>query len=99
MPETIVVERKFLEPVQKDHFKQMLDSAGYSLFKEVLSAKCVVSQVKAMNAVVYPSTDRATETFKIESEKASNYRKFLDFLEEIEKNDADWFTTKLNVTH
>lgn len=98
MPETIVVERKFLEPVQKEHVRKMLDSSGYSLFKELLSAKCVVAQVKAMNSMLYPDTDRAKDTMEIEAKRASHYRNFLDFLDEIEKNDTDWFTTNLNVS-
>ena len=98
MPETIVIERKFLEPVQKEHIKKMMDSSGYSLFKEVICAKCVVSQVKAMNSSLYPDTERALETSKIETLKAARYRNFLDFLDEIEKNDADWFTTNLLVS-
>ena len=98
MPETIVIERKFLEPVQKEHIKKMMDSSGYSLFKEVLAAKCVVSQVKSMNSMLYPETERALETSQLEAKKAAKYRNFLDFLDELEKNDADWFTTNLNVS-
>lgn len=98
MPETIVVERKFLESVQKDQLRKMLDSSGYSLFKSILAAKCVVSQVAAMNALLYPDTGRATEKHDLEAQKAAKYRNFLDFLDELEKNESDWFTTVLNVS-
>lgn len=98
MPETIVVERKFLERVQKEHVNSMMAHPGYSIFKELLAAKCVTAQVKAMNSMLYPDTDRAKDVAKNEAEKASKYRNFLDFLDELEKNEADWFITNLLVS-
>lgn len=80
---------------QLDALRTLLSSPGFSLLKEVVSAKCIEAQVDAMNARLYPSHDVAQTEATEKERKAADFSKCLEILDDLQEKEQEWFTAKL----
>lgn len=58
-------------------------------------ARCIDSQVRAMNATLYPDSERAVEEANMESANAVLNNAVLDVLDDLVNKEQEWFTVKL----
>ncbi len=95
MPETIIVTRLPADATQRTTLQSLFGSPGFSLLKEMVAARCIQSQVEAMNARLYPSNEGAASAAVEEERMAAEYNRTLDILDDIAQKEDEWFTVKL----
>lgn len=95
MAEPIIFTRVPIVATQQDILRTALASSGFSILKEVISAKCIEAQVKSMNAHLYMVNESAIREANEQSRMASKYNSFLDILDELQEKEEEWFTAKL----
>lgn len=95
MPETVIVTRLPADATQQATLQSVFSSPGFSLLKEMVAARCIVAQVEAMNARLYPRNEAAEATATENERRAAEYNRCLDILDDISQKEDDWFTVKL----
>lgn len=58
-------------------------------------ARCVESQVNAMNAALYPQSEHAAEDASRNSADAYLFNAVLDVLDDLVKKEQDWWTVSI----
>lgn len=96
MPSSIIISRVPVAADQRDELAKLLSSPTFSLLKEIIGARCAEHQVKLMEADLYAGEN---EEAKAEAEshrsKARTMNAVLDTLDDIAKNEDEWFTMTL----
>lgn len=95
MSATIITSRLPAGTTQRADLEKMFASPAYIFLKEMVVSKCVIHQVESMNAGLYPQNDDAVAKHEAEKGKAAVLKSLLDMLDDIEKNEQEWFTVKL----
>lgn len=95
MPVTIASTRQPLDATQQGSLRKLFDSPAFSLLKEVVSSKCIEQQINAMNATLYPKNEAAIEDAKLGMESAAQLSDLLDILDDLEKEEQEWWTIKV----
>lgn len=95
MAVTISCSRLPVDPTQRGDLEKMFGSSPFLLFKEMVGARCIMAQVDAMNAALYPDNEDAKLKFEAEQKRASDYARMLDMLDSIGAEEQNWFTVKL----
>lgn len=94
MPATIVVTRLPVLATERGILQTLFASAGLSLLKEMVAAKCIEAQVDMANAMLYPNNESAAATSKEMARRAAEYGRCLDILDEIGEKEEEWYTIK-----
>lgn len=96
MPATIIPSRIPADADQRGLLANLFASPGLSLLKEVLGARCIESQVAAMNAALYlGDNETARKDFEVQRKQAELYSAVLDVLDDVGQKEDEWFTVKL----
>lgn len=95
MPVTIVATRQPLDATQQGLLRNLFDSPAFSLLKEVVVARCIDRQVEAINAALYPNSETATDVAAHEIAAASGLNTILDLLDDLSKEEQEWWTIKM----
>lgn len=62
----------------------------------MLGARCIESQVAAMNAALYSGENEAAKKdFEVQRKQAELYSAVLDVLDDVGQKEDEWFTVKL----
>lgn len=99
MPVTLVCARQPAEPTRRGDLEKMFVSPAFLFFKEMVVSRCVESQVEAMNATLYPGNQAAEVDAAIATKKAVDFNKALDLLDDLSKNEQEWFTVKVETVN
>lgn len=92
---TITANRSPADAIQQGNLESLLSSPGFSLLKEVIAAHCIIHQVEAMNARLYPESVMANSAAGHAEALAIAHGHCLEVLDDILKNKEKWFTVKL----
>lgn len=95
MPVTIIVTRQPFDATQKGLLRKLFDSPEFSLFKEMVASRCTDKQVSAMNAALYPESETASEVAAKDIGVARDLNAVLDILDDLEKQEEEWWTVKI----
>lgn len=95
MAATIIVTRQPLDATQQGLLRKLFDSPEFSLFKEMVASRCTDKQVSAMNAALYPENEEASEVAAKDIGIARELNAVLDILDDLEKQEEEWWTVKI----
>lgn len=95
MQATIIVSHLPVDATQRGHLQTLFASPGFSLLKEMVVARCIENQVKAMNARLYPNNQSASEQAVEMEKRAASLTATLDLLDDLSSNMDEWRTIKL----
>lgn len=87
---TIIINRVGLTPPQRGDVLNCINSPGYSLIKNLLTARCITEQVEAMNIELYADNSDALHIAGQHREKATQLRRMLDELSDLEQKEQHW---------
>jgi hypothetical protein len=99
MPVTLVCARQPADPTRRGDLEKLFGSPAFLFFKEMVVSRCVESQVEAMNAALYQANDIASEKLKASCNKAVELNLILDLLDDLSKNEQEWFTVKVETVN
>lgn len=95
MPATLIPTRQPLDATQQGLLRTMFSSPAFSLFKEMVVARCVDKQISAMNAAIYPENEVASNTAQEDITEAVALNGLLDLLDDLENQEQEWWMIKV----
>lgn len=95
MPATLIPTRQPLDATQQGLLRTMFGSPAFSLFKEMVVARCIDRQINALNAALYPENEVASNTAQTEMTEAVALNGLLDLLDDLENQEQEWWTIKV----
>ena len=91
----ISATRQPLDATQQGSLRKLFDSPEFSLLKELVVSRCISHQVAAMSAELYPSNPKAIEDAGREKASAVTCSDLLDLLDDLQKQEQEWWTIKI----
>lgn len=95
MATTLIVARQPAGATQRADLEKLFASPAFQFLKEMVASRCVVHQVEAMNAMLYPNNEDAVAKLEAEKRRSSECALVLDMLDDISKKEEEWFTVAI----
>jgi hypothetical protein len=101
MPVTFTHTRLPADATQQAALRGIFSSPGFTILKEMVAGRCAEHQVTAMQALLYPENEKAKAVALEKTGQATLLNALLDMLDDISKNEQDWFTvrTEIKIEH